>query len=200
MLQSDIIRKVDRFDRAASRERLLSPQMIQKTKAVRFPSMAGIQARIIQTLRRADEGAGITEIDYYEIEFLNSAVEEWSSSHGTYFVGDIIKYTSEGIQLIYGCILEHEAAVGKEPTNETYWEESTHLKAWVFGYSGDLIETIPWFQPDDIVKVIKYSDSRWEDREWWILETVVRVQTPSNGTVDCSIAWNAVDNRAMGVF
>jgi len=37
MLQSDIIRRANRFGRAAVRERLLSPQMVQKTKAVRFP-------------------------------------------------------------------------------------------------------------------------------------------------------------------
>ena len=38
MSQSDIIRKADRFGRAAIRERLRSPQMVQKMKAVRYPS------------------------------------------------------------------------------------------------------------------------------------------------------------------
>lgn len=307
MLQSDITRKIIRSSRAAALEKLSSPQMVQKTKAVRFPVIR--QARIIQTLRRADAEKETSELDYYEIEFFDIAkgwsadhgiyyigdivkysfdgvqliykcakkhsskanlppaggensenywnesnikawafsVEEWSASHGTYSVGDIVKYTSDGVQLIYECTEEHSSSSELPPTVETHWKESTHLKAWVFGYSGDLIEAIRWFQPGDITKVFQYNDSRWADRKWWILETVVRVQVPSkvdnwavdhgtyfvgdivkytsvyrcilqheseagksptnetywelsSRTVDCSIAWNAVDNRAMGVF
>jgi len=37
-LADDIHKKVDRIDRAARLERRQSPEMIQKTKAVRFPS------------------------------------------------------------------------------------------------------------------------------------------------------------------
>ena len=37
-MSSDIMNKIQRADQAAKSERLQSPQMIQKTKAVRYPS------------------------------------------------------------------------------------------------------------------------------------------------------------------
>ena len=157
-----------------------------------------IYARIVQTLRRADAAADppVTAIDYYEIELLDYGVQTWSATYGTYYVDDVRKYTSGSTTLIYKCIREHPSSTSKSPTNTTYWEEAENTKAWVFGYSGDLLETIPWFQPDDIVEVIKYEDSRWTDREWWIIETVVRVEDGSN----CSVMWNDAKNRAMAVF
>lgn len=55
MSQTDIIRKVDRFSRIAQAERLFSPQIIQKTKAVRHPG----GRRIIFEVQDKATGDGI---------------------------------------------------------------------------------------------------------------------------------------------
>ena len=60
MSQSDIIRKADRFGRAAIRERLLSPQMVQKTTAVRYPYGSRI------AYCKTDAGAGSTIVCYLD--------------------------------------------------------------------------------------------------------------------------------------
>ena len=204
MPQSEINHKMVRFSERARLERLQSPEMVQKMKAVRH---AGRKfARIVQTLRRADESVSppVTAIDWYEIELLNAAIEEWSPDHGVYYEDDIRKYTVAGDTKIYKCILEHVSHPSKSPTNTSFWEVTTSIKAWVFGYSGDLLETVPWFQAGDIVEIINYDDSRWQDREWWILETVIRVEeTVGSGEgaeLYCSITWNEDENRAMAVF
>jgi len=76
----------------------------------------------------------------------------------------------------------------------------------VFGYSGDLIETIPWLQPDDIVEVVAYDDSRFPLQTWWILETVIRIEEieevgeGEEPIIHSSLAWNSGDNRAISVY
>lgn len=150
-----------------------------------------IYARIIQTLRRADETADppITAIDYYEIELLDYTVEEWSNADGVTFLEDsIYKYAHDN--KLYRCKITHTNPPALPPnTTPSHWEETSHKKAWVFGYGGDLLEAVPWLQLDDIVEVIPYSDPRWEDREWWILETVTRIQTGSGENIRCSLYW-----------
>jgi len=193
MQQSEIDRKITGFSERARLERLQSPEMVQKMKAVRHPG-GSIKARIVQTLRRADETASppITAINWYEIELLNAAIEEWSPEHGVYYEDDVRKYTANRETKLYKCIREHDSDISKPPTNTTFWEETTQIKAWVFGYSGDLLETAPWFQTDDIVEVMKYNDDRWPEREWWILETVTRIQAGSGEDVRCSLYWMQV--------
>ena len=66
----------------------------------------------------------------------------------------------------------------------------------MFGYSGDLINASPWFQPEDIVEVIRYIDDRWPDREWWLLETATRIRDGDN----YSLMWNDEEDRLMSVF
>lgn len=150
-----------------------------------------IFARIVSTLRRADPAADppITAQDYYEIELLRYTVEQWSATHGVYYVGDKVKYTVEGVVRIYECIFEHASSSALPPTVASHWEESSYKKAWVFGYSGDLLQSAPWFQVNDIVEVIKYTDDRWSDREWWILETVVRIEEGEGEDKIASLYW-----------
>lgn len=134
-------------------------------------------ARIVQTLCRADPSAipPITAINWYEIEFLNDPIQLWSDTYGTYYVGDLVKYTAGSETKIYECRQEHTAHSSLPPTVTSHWAESSNTKAWVFGYSGDLLDSAPWFQTGDIVRVIRYVDSRWPDRLWWILETAVKI-------------------------
>lgn len=148
-------------------------------------------ARIIQTLRRADEAVDppATAVNWYEIEFLNDPLQEWSDTYGTYYVGTLVKYTVDSETRIYECTREHTAHASLSPTVTSHWVESTNTKAWVFGYSGDLLDSAPWFQTDDIVRVARYVDARWSDRLWWILETVVKIATGTGLDRKESLYW-----------
>ena len=75
------------------------------------------------------------------------------------------------------------------PTNTSYWKEATATTAWVFGYDEDLIESDHWYQPGNIVEVIRYDDPRYTDREWYILGTVARIQIGSGENIICSEYW-----------
>lgn len=191
MNQVDIDRKMSGFDDRARHERMQPPQMAQETKAVRHPGGAVKYARIVQTLRRANAAADppVTAIDYYEIELLEFSIEQWSATHGVYYVGDKVKYTVENVAKIFECKIEHPSSLALPPTVISHWQETTYKKAWVFGYSGDLLDAAPWFQPNDIVEVVNYIDSRWADRECWIMETVSRIQAGSGANIRCSLYW-----------
>jgi len=158
MQQSDINTKASRFDECARLERLLSPEMVQKTHAVRHPAQTKIYAQITEGLRRADPVEELEAIDKYTVTILNGA------------------------------------------------HKDEDVDAWVFGYAGSLLEAIPWFQVDDIIEVVKYDHPDFEAREWWIMETVTRVEEEGEDNEDgsptilSSIAWNADENRAMAVF
>lgn len=97
----DISEKVERFDQASRLERLQSPQMIQKTKAVRYPLLCPIHKAYCKT-----NASAATTIDCYldvdetgpEIEvhcnvfgggYLDSAFPEL-------FDGDMIKVQKDG--------------------------------------------------------------------------------------------------------
>ena len=149
-------------------------------------------ARIVSTLRREDEVNNLTAIDYYEIELLAYPIADWSASHGTYYVDDQVKYNDK----IYICLIEHESSSALLPTATSHWKESSYKKAWVFGYSGDLLEAAPWFQIGDIVEVINYNDSRWPEREWWIMETVIKIADGDK----YSLMWNEDENRLMAIY
>ena len=205
VLSSEDKRRVEKSVRFT--ERHIPRDRLRKRSRPGGGGINKVYARIVQTLRRADQSVtpAVTAIDYYEIELLEYAIEQWSATHGVYYVGDKVKYTVDNVAKIFECKLEHPSSLAKSPTNTTYWQETSYKKAWVFGYSGDLLETIPWFQPDDIVEVVNYEDGRWSDREWWILETVIRVEeegVDENGDpiIECSITWDAEDNRAKAVY
>lgn len=61
MLQSDITRKIIRSSHAAVLEKLPSPQMVQKTKAVRYPS-----GRLRVAYCKTDAGAATTIVCYLD--------------------------------------------------------------------------------------------------------------------------------------
>lgn len=155
-------------------------------------SATAIYARIVQTLQREDVELSHDKINWYEIELLSLKLQDWVPDHGTYYVGNLVKYQSK----IYECKIEHNASASFPPTVVSHWGEASNIKAWVFGYSGDLIEAVPWFQVDDIVEVIRYDDSRWSDRKYWILKTVIQVEEGNN----YSLTWNDEENRLMAVF
>lgn len=162
-------------------------------------------ARIIQTLQREDVVEGLTLINWYEIELLALELEFWDAAYGTYFPGDIRKYTVGNVAKIFECTVEHPSSAAIPPTNTSYWKEATATKAWVFAYSEDLIESDHWYQPDDIVEVIKYDDPRFPDREWWILGTVARIQMGSGESIVCSEYWfqevdGVVEKRRASVY
>ncbi|NIP28172.1 MAG: hypothetical protein GWN55_11585 [Phycisphaerae bacterium] len=158
-----------------------------------------IYARIVSTLRRADPAASppVTAQDYYEIELLRYTVDQWSATHGVYYVGDKVKYTVGNVVRIYICKFEHASSSALPPTVVSHWEESTYKKAWVFGYSGDLLASAPWFQVNDIVEVVKYKDSRWTDRQWWILETAVKIEEGTGTSKKASLYWLQEDENGI---
>ena len=81
-------------------------------------------------------GLATTGVDYKssidELQFQIDVTAKdgaWASDHGTYSVGDVVSY-SDGY---YICILEHTAAVGKEPTT-TYWENYVKVGDRIYLY------------------------------------------------------------------
>ena len=167
-------------------------------RRVPIPSLGSVAAyaRIVQTLQREDVELGHDKINWYEIELLSLKMQEWASNHGVYYIRNLVKYQSK----IYECKIEHNASVSFPPTVTSHWKEATNTKAWVFGYSGDLIEGDHWLQVDDIVEVIRYADPRWPDRNYWIMESVQRIQEGSGENIVCSLYWNEIDGRAMSVY
>ena len=191
MDQRDINSKMSGFDDRARLEDRKPPRMVQDTKAVRHPGGAVKYARIVQTLRRANPAADppVTAIDYYEIELLEFSIEQWSATHGVYYVGDKVKYTVDNVAKIFEAKIEHPSSLALPPTVISHWQETTYKKAWVFGYDESLLEGDIWFQPNEIHEVVNYIDSRWADREWWIMETVGRIQAGSGANIRCSLYW-----------
>ena len=162
------------------------------------------KARIIATLQREDQLLGLPEIGYYTIEILGEGIADWDENHGIYYVGDVVKHTVDSITKSYICGIEHLASLAFEPPTPSHWTVTSNSEALVFGYSGDLLETIPWFQPNDIVQVIYYEDPRFT-RNWWIMETVTRVEEEgvdeNNDPITiCSITWDAEVSRAKAVY
>ncbi|MHA2120020.1 MAG: hypothetical protein ACW990_02320 [Promethearchaeota archaeon] len=164
------------------------------------------KARIIATLQREDHLLGLPEIDYYTIELIGSEIADWDENHGIYFEGDVVKDIDNSVTKSYVCEIEHEASLALKPSSTpSHWTATSNLEALVFGYSGDLLETIPWFQPNDIVNVIYYEDPRFT-QTWWILETVIRVEEEGvdeitgDPIIICSMTWDAEDNRAKAVY
>jgi hypothetical protein len=157
-------------------------------------------AKILRGLRRADPAAEpdpITALTCYKMKLLSEAeYDAWSAAHGTYAVGDRVKYEDpEGVFLDYECILEHTAAAGKEPTEETWWEVHSP-DAFILGYdySSDLTQTCPWFQIDDELEVVQRSEV------WYLLATVSKVEKVTGASLYTSIQWNDTDKRAMSVY
>lgn len=189
---------------------------------------AKILAKITETLRRADETAEtpVEAVEHYKIKLLGSAAaDEWAADHGEYTTGDITKYGEDALD--YQCTVTHESEEAKNPTNTTFWKcLGAGLDAWISGYASEnLLETIPWFQVDDVVEVEYHSG------KWWIKKTVIRVEitkfekwlekkglkldelddeqrdtlkaefeAKQQDEIYASLAWNETDKRAMGVF
>jgi len=155
-------------------------------------------ATIVSTLQRADTTVDppLEERDYYEIQIVGANIEDWSENYGTYPKDMIVKHASK----LWVCKVEHTARSTREPgLNSTYWEESEYTQAWVWGYSGSLLEAVPWIQVGEYVEVINYQVPGQTGRDWWILNhTPTRVQ---DGT-DYSIMWddNGSKSRAKAVF
>lgn len=161
-----------------------------------------IRARIVQTLQYRDEEADEDEINWYEIELLSDKIEDWSDTHGTYDVDDLVRFESK----IYVCIRKHESYIFYSPTNTTYWELAENNKALVWGYDFDLIDSAPWLQVNNLVNVIRYSDSRYPDFNYFILATVFRIAVPDGEYKKQSLYWvqknteGEVEARLAGVW
>ena len=149
-------------------------------------------AEVIETLRREDTTVvpTIEKRDRYEIELLSARLAAWAAGHGTYYPDDLVKFSSK----VYKCKIQHESSNPKDPNNGTYWELSTHTEAWVWGYTEDLLEAIPWIQPGELVEVMLYDHPNFPERKWWILGYgPTKVQDGD----DYSIMW---DGHAKAVF
>ena len=208
MLQSRINQRVNRFADISRRERLKSPDIIQKTKAVRYPpGGAKIYAKITQSLSRGDVTTGAEEIDHYKIRLMGkTGVPEWESGQD-YIVGQIRKITQDSDVTYRECTKSHTSNNSdKKWDNDTYWKDATgDLDALVHGYDGNLLHTIPWFQVDDIVEVASRQDFDDDgqptgDAKWYILETVMKTEEIVNGERHYSLLWNTDEKRLMAVF
>lgn len=208
MLQSELNRKVNRFADIARRERPESPDIIQKTKAVRYPP-GGSQrtyAKITQSLCRGNITAGVEEIDHYKIRLMTSGTPDWEGGHD-YTKGYVVKVTQDSKTIYRECTKPHTSnSSDKKWDNDTYWKDSEgDVDAWVHGYNGNLLYTIPWFQVDEIVEVVSRQDFDDEDKptgdtKWYILETVVKTEEIVEDARHYSLLWNQDENRAMAVF
>ena len=80
----------------------------------------------------------------------------WSATHGTYNVGDIVKGDGSPDSYFYKCILQHTAAAGNEPPNNTYWNRSVwDAECW------DVT------QDDKVYEGLVQVHSRWhQDRKY----------------------------------
>ena len=122
MLQSELNRKIAKFAGIARRERLESPDIIQKTKAVRYPPGGGQRtyAKITQSLCRGDVAAGVEEIDHYKIRLMDSMMSDWETGQD-YVEGDIIKITQDSKTTYRECTKPHTSNNSdKKWDNDTY--------------------------------------------------------------------------------
>jgi len=129
MLRSDIIRKVVRSDQAAIREKLQSPQMVQKTKAVRFPTS---NIPKIFEVQSSALGQAVYTCYEYKVDATNwdatdgsdkfaasSSFDEWNSET-EYEVGNYVWNGNATTRKVYKSIA---ANTNKEPPNAIYWLE-----------------------------------------------------------------------------
>ena len=200
MQQSTVDNKIGRLHGAAERERLQSPEMVQTMHAARHSAGAKF-ARIVKTLCRADPTADppVTACNWYEIELRTDvATPLWSAYYGVYPVGFNVKHAVGAETKTFECLVEHNSHPGKSPSNLTYWKEVAIIKAWVFGYTKDLIESAPWLTVDEEVEVVKQTHPDHADWVWAIKETVFRVQIGS----ECSLYQNDDPDgfRVMSVY
>jgi len=190
--------RINRTDAAAKQERLLPPQMIQKTHAVRHQAAgeSGTLARIVRTLQR--EAPGVEARKMYKIEFLGDEATGLWAAGTDYVAGDKSKKkNSDGDWEVKECIKNHTSNVDdRNFDNTTYWKDiEGGLDAGVLHFDGDLTLTSPWFQVDDIVLVkqvgtFSTSGVESEEKTWKILATVSQVETiDSGGKRHYSIRW-----------
>jgi hypothetical protein len=168
-------------------------------------AVADKKARIIRTLQRADLEGGREKVSYYTFEFLGSELEEWSDTHGIYKVDDLVKFTTPSsiygdIVKVYSCKMQHMSSLALPPGTPSHWEESSEFIAGVFSYDEDLITSVPWYQPGNLVHVIQYDDERFPNIEWWIKGTVSNTEYDDGGELRCSITWNDEEHRIMAVY
>lgn len=128
-MSSDIMKKTHRVDQAARLERLQSPQMIQKTKAIRFPLTFDIK---IFKVKSEATGDGIYIC--CEQKLLSA---EWADTSGDDKFGDSFSYTAwvtltvyaaddyvSNNDLIYKCTVAHTAGDDdEEPGVGANWED-----------------------------------------------------------------------------
>jgi len=156
-------------------------------------SGAAIFAQVTQTLLRADVLADppVEERRKYGICFTTKTIEDWAA--GTiYEVGTIVKRLIDDEYAYYKCLVAHTSNNDDATTANTgLWElVEDDIEAGVLGFTGNLLETIPWFQVGDLVEVVSKSG------EWLIKGTVTR--TEKDGKY--SLVWDQDKKRAMAVF
>jgi hypothetical protein len=158
-------------------------------------------ARIVRTLQRADPTTTPETLarDYYTIELVGDEVAEWSSVASGYYVGDEVKYPpGDPDQKQYTCTKDIPANLVSSipPTTGSHWEESqVEIDAYVFGYYDSLLSAAPWFQVDDIVKVFRYEHPDYPAREWWIDETVFKIEEGTGPNKIASLYWYQKDEN-----
>lgn len=171
MSQSDIIRKADRFGRAAIRERLISPQMVQKMKAVRHPSSYGIVN--IFEVQSSASGWGIYTC--YEQKLVAA---NWGSTDGSDKLAD---KNSDEIEVMN---LDEN-----DPVSAYYWPALCKFDRLLAWQMKDDAETDRWVgipigPPVRLVKACENAP-----------HTIVGSDT---GTITCNVLLNDYDEAEAG--
>lgn len=202
-MADNIHKKVDRIDRAARLERLQSPEMIQKTKAIRFP--LGVQERraeVIGGLKYPDPENEDPDlrmgIDHYICRLFDSEYTEWESGPTiSYICGDLHLYNNK----LYRCLLDHgppvSVAENPEATEGTLWESQEEVNPIPLAregdstdYKGDLRNFLPWFEVGDIVPLVE------REGVWYFNLQMFQSGDEENS----SLRWGEKARRVMAVY
>jgi len=186
-----------------------------------------VLAKITQSLQREDLNADpmVLEVDHYHIDFLSGGEDfpEWAIDMEIEY-DMIVQVTTPAVPPDTPATIAfykskqtatYTSTIETQPPNTSYWEDTQGEDAYVLGYSPfqSLVETIPWYQVNDIVEVVQRSLYKFElDPEeltndivgnslrWYIVGTATRVEDNSSGERNYSLTWNVEQKRAMAVF
>ncbi len=197
MITREIVDRVINIDVAARREQLIPSEIIQKTKAVRFPDL-GLLIKwvvIVRGLKYADPADEDNPEGYsnYRVRLLTASDPAWDSET-TYNTGD---------NVIYGDNYSYSSKIDEnlnrpptgEPSSNGYWEYQEEITVSGLAMEGsylstDLRDWSRWFAKDDIIPLVERNNN------WYIWQTL----TPCGSEGVCSLRWNETDNRLMSVY
>jgi len=197
---NDTNRIADRSDHAARRERIIPPDTIQTSNAIRHAAAgSAIQwANITQIPTYSSSDNDITA-EVYIVLPADDTTPVWSNGgggevEGDYAENDVVKGSNDRI---YKCVLQAGSGTHDptEDTTDTYWtiDDANETQIdHVLGYAGtqDMRDFVPWLEVGTLVPIVEKSDV------WYIALQFTRVGASGDRTV----IWNETDERAMAVW